>query len=163
MSVRVGLLGLQLGRVFLFCAEFSGLTPPRSNLALYTPTACLVAIRSESHTTRTHKAKQWATSSTHTNNQRSSATNGPYTRRYTAAIAVIHKKSQTKSDLQKSCILAHALRILTIYRKNANFSFQRLRKRIVLRSLSSCYPQTINNSLYYYIVFMQDCALILHC
>ena len=95
-------------------------------------------------------------------NQKSNATSGPYTPRYTAIIAIIHRKSQGMSDLQKSCILTHSLKILTIYRKNANFSFQRLRKRIVLRSLLSCYPQTIHKSLYYYTVFVQDSTFHLH-
>ena len=145
-----------IGKVFLFCAVVTGLTPPWSSQALYTPTACLVLIRSGAHTTGEHQSKQWPTSSTHTNNHRISSINRPYTTRYTAIISVIHKKSQTMSDLQKSCISGHSQRNITIYRKIANFSFRRLRKRIVLRSLQSCYPQTIHKSLYYHTVFMKD-------
>ena len=120
---RVGFGGSWADPPFLFCAVRRGLTPPWSIPALYTPTACPVAIRSGAHTTRAHKAKQLATSSTHTNNQRSSTTNGPYTPRYTATIAVIHRKSQGISGLHKSCILARVERNLIIYRKIANVSF----------------------------------------
>ena len=96
-------------------------------------------------------------------NQKRSAIKGPYAARYTATTGVFRRESQIMSDLQKSCILGHARRILTIYRKIDYLHSRRLRKRIVLRSLSSCYPQTINNSLYYYTVFVQDLALYLHC
>lgn len=151
-----------LGKVFLFCAEFSGLTQPWPSRSLYTPTACLVLIRSGANTTGEHRSKQWPKSSTHTNNRRISSINGPYTPRYTAAIAVIHKKSQKMSDLQKSCISDRVSTNLTIYRKISNISFQRLRKRIVLRSLAQCYPQTINNTLYFYTIFVQDMRFNLH-
>lgn len=151
-----------LGKVFLFCAVVTGVTPPWSIQALYAPTACLVLIRSGAHTTGEHQSKQWPTSSTHTNSHIISSINGPYATRYTAIISVIHKKSQTMSNLQKSCISGNSQRNITIYRKIANFSFRRLRKRIVLRSLAQCYPQTINNTLYFYTIFVQDMRFNLH-
>lgn len=42
---------------FLFCAVRRGLTPPWSIPALYTPTACLVAIRSGAHTAGLYQNK----------------------------------------------------------------------------------------------------------
>ena len=103
---------------FLFCAEFSGLTPPWLDPALYTLTACLFQARSGTHIARLHRNKTNSNHQhTHTNSQKSSTINGQYTPRYTATITVIHRKSQIMSDLQNSCILCHIQIILIIYRK----------------------------------------------
>lgn len=161
--VHIGLGEVGSDPPFLFCAEFSGLAPPWSIPALYTPTACLCSIRSEAHTAGVYQAKNETTSSTHA---RQSA-NQRHKRTICSAICN-HNWSypQEKSGNVRLAKILHfwpRFKILTIYRKIANFNFQRLRKRIVIRSLQPRYPQTINNSLYYYIVFMQDCALLLHC
>ena len=158
MLVRVGLLSLQLGRVFLFCAVVTGVTRPNRPRP-YIPRRPTLA-RSIPNHAQDNAEKQ--TRQPTRSNAKSSATNWPYTARYAAANGVIHRKGQAMSDLQKSCILCHSQRILIIYRKIKHLYYRRLRKRIVLRSLERCYPQTINSCLYYHTVFMQDSDLYMH-
>ena len=149
VSLTPGRVGL--GEFFLFCAEFSGLTPPGSTHPLYTPTALTWcwSIHAAIHDPAQDHAKK-------RDKKR------PKIDHIQPIYGVINRIGQGMSDLHISCILGHTQRNLIIYRFLRISRFHRLRITWLLRSLRAIYPHFIHSYLYYYYVLLQDFNFFLH-